>query len=201
MESRPSAELNTNAQMHADAITVEMMGNEREPGAHVFGVKGRHPFCRLPYIKHTLFAYDFMHICGNIIRLCMRLFRRRSKHRAMGAAVLRYDQAHGRFQDRKPKGPGNSNYPVWVFTQAEMDLCDQRLTCVRSNENCDVPKNIFKHLGNQNTHQLMIFAFIYAPFCLGDLSCLPTCRPPYQPAYLPIYLSTNLSSCLPIHLT
>jgi hypothetical protein len=169
-ERRRPQVLNTNEDMLEDAVRIERLGSERNPKLHDHGVKGRHSFCDLPYIKKTLFAYDYMHVLGNIVKVCMRLFRRKKTHRSMGAAVLRFDQERtGKYLDRNP-----GQYPDWVFTQAEMNLCDQRLARVRSNDNCDVPKNIFKHLGNQNTHQLMIFAFVYAPHCLGELSGLPT---------------------------
>jgi hypothetical protein len=141
--------------------------NNGTPASPCNGIKGKHPFHSLPYMKYTLRAYDLMHVIGNIVKQSLKLLRRNTTekpNRSVSQGVLEFEQARGRFGDLRIKG----SMP-WTLTKEEEKLVDQRLESVVCVERSQVPKKLMLHLGFKKTHELLIFAFNYAQHCLGDL--------------------------------
>jgi hypothetical protein len=132
-------------------------------GEPVNGIKGLHPFVRLPYVKSMSRSNDLiMHAAGNVAKQSLKMLVPHSgerKNRCVSREVLAYEHERGRFLDLTVNGA-----MPWTLSKKERDLVDARLEVIQTSERSEVPKLIMKHMGRKNTHEIN-----YAQHYMGDL--------------------------------
>jgi hypothetical protein len=136
-------------------------------GEPVNGIKGLHPFVRLPYAKSMSRSNDLMHAAGNVAKQFLKMLVphcNERKNRCVSREVLAYEHERGRFLDLTVNGA-----MPWTLSKRERDLVNARLDVIQTSERSEVPKLIMKHMGRKNTHEILVFAFNYAQHCMGDL--------------------------------